>query len=314
MTLRHLILCLVAGGLLLSVLFSDEATASPPDLSNPPKAERVATGFTFTEGPVVDGQGRVLFSDIPNQRIHRYDPRTDQVELFRERTGGANGLAIDAQGRLVMCEGRSRSVTRLEADGVKTLIDSFEGKKFNSPNDLSLLPDGSLYFTDPRYGKRDNLELDVEAVYHLSPKGEVHRVSDQLARPNGIALSPDAKTLFVADEANKRIVAFAVNEDGSLSQPRVWVQMRGDGKGGPDGIKVTAGGRLIAAGQGGVWFYEPDGAARLYFSLPEKPTNVALADPHGRVIYVTAGGSLYRLSFDDSSGSSTPPRNRRPVR
>ncbi len=291
-----------------------DVTAAPPDLSKPPRVEKLAAGFKFTEGPVVDAQGRVLFSDIPNARIHRFDPRTQQVELFREHSGGANGLAIDAQGRLIMCEGRSRTVTRLEADGVKTLVERFQDKRFNSPNDLCIAPDGGIYFTDPRYGKRDNLELDVEAVYHLSPAGTVRRVSDELARPNGIALSPDAKTLFVADEANKRIVAFMVNDDGSLTQPRVWVQMRGDGKGGPDGIKVTAGGRLIAAGQGGVWFYEPDGAARLYFELREKPTNVALADPHGRVVYVTAGGSLYRLTFEDSrtNGASRP--SRRPLR
>ena len=283
-------------GLMLGMMTAIQGQ-SLPDLEQAPRLDRVATGFKFTEGPVVDRQGRVFFTDLPSQRILRYHPRTQKVEIVRERSGGANGLALDAQGRLLMCEGGSRSLTRLDSDGVKVLADRYQENRLNSPNDLCVAADGGIFFTDPRYGKRDDLEQDVEGVYHLSPTGELRRVVDNLRRPNGVALSPDGKTLYVADEANKRLVAFSVQSDGSVQDPRLFAQWKADRSGGPDGIKVTKHGRVLAAGQGGLWIYETDGTPRLFFGLPEKPTNIALGDKAGKVVYVTAGGSLYRLRF-----------------
>lgn len=290
----RILLCVI---LMCGWLWAGQVQAGGPDLDQVPVVDRLATGFKFTEGPVVDKQGRVLFTDQHTQQIHRYDPKKRSVEVVREHSGGANGLAIDAQGKLVMCEGASRLLTRMEPEGVKTLAQTYQDKRLNSPNDLCIASDGGIYFTDPRYGKRDDLEQEVEGVYHLSAKGELRRVIEDLQRPNGIALSPDEKTLYVADEASKRLVAFTVEADGSVTQPRIFAQWKADKPGGPDGIETSASGRLYAAGQGGLWIYEADGTVLLYLALPEKPTNLALADSRGMVVYVTAGGSLYRVRF-----------------
>jgi len=244
--------------------------------------EKVATGYKFTEGPAADREGNVFFTDIPNERIVRFDGKAATV--FREKSGKANGLMFDRKGRLWACEGGAR---RLSRDG-ETVADSFGGKKLNSPNDLVLDDKGGCYFTDPRYGKRDDLEQDKEAVYYVAPDGKVSRVADTLARPNGVMLSGDAKTLYVADEGAGKIVAFEVKEDGTLGKARDFAAVRADG------MTLDERGNLYAAARGGIVVLDKSGGQVTVIPVPENPTNCTFS---GTTLYVTAQTSLYRIAM-----------------
>ena len=193
--------------------------------------EKVASGFRFTEGPVMDRKGNILFTDIPNNRIMIYNPADGKTGVFREPSGRANGLEFDAQGRLIECEGNSadggRRVSRTERNGkVIALADSYNGKKLNSPNDLHLDSRGNIYFTDPRYGDRKGVEQDKEAVYRIDTTGKLSRIIDDAQRPNGILISADDKTLYLADNngeqgGNRTLNAYDLHSDGHVTNKRV---------------------------------------------------------------------------------------------
>jgi carboxypeptidase Q len=255
------------------------------------QAEKVATGFKFTEGPAADRDGNVYFTDIPNERIVTFDAKTGKTEVVREKSGAANGLAFDRDRRLWACEGGAR---RLSRDG-ETAADAFDGRKLNSPNDLELDAKGGCYFTDPRYGKRDDLEQPVEGVYYLSPDGKLARVIDSLRRPNGVTLSPDGKTLYVADEPERKIVAFDVKADGAVEKPRDFAKFPWERGGGADGMTVDEFGNLYAAARGGIWIFDRGGGSLGLIAVPENPTNCAFA---GSTLYVTAQTSLYRVAMN----------------
>ncbi len=164
------------------------------------KGERVATGFGFLEGPAADADGNLYFSDIVNERIHRWSPETG-VTVFRERTGQANGLRVDVDGTLLVCEMANRQVTAIDHEGRRTILaDRYEGQRFNSPNDLWVDPRGGIYFSDPRYGPTDDQEIKGNHVYYLSPDREtLLRVTDDLIQPNGIVGTPDGSRVYIAD-------------------------------------------------------------------------------------------------------------------
>ncbi len=269
-------------------------TPDPPNVIAPgAKVEKVAGDFGFIEGPVWRKEGYLLFTDIPRNRIMKWHPK-DGVAVFREPSEQANGLALDAKGRLLACEHKARRVSRTEADGkVTTLVDKFEGKRLNSPNDLTFGRDGSIYFTDPPYGlpqQKEGKEVDFNGVYRLTPKGELTALAKDFDRPNGIAFAPDRKTLYVADTAKRHVRAFDVKADGSLANGRVFAEVPG-----PDGIKVDVKGNLYATGQGGVWVFDKQGKKLGVIATPETPANCGFGDADFKTLYMTARTGLYRI-------------------
>lgn len=297
------------------------------------QAERLADGFAFTEGPVwvpaleagsgknYGGAGRggfLLFSD-PNQNvIHRYDPVTESVSIFRTKSGysgeggvaigeyhqpGSNGLAIDSQGRLTVCEHGNRRVSRLEPDGTTTpLAVGHDGKRLNSPNDLVYRSDGTLFFTDPPFGLPKAFgdprkELPFSGVYAWRD-GELHLVSTDLDAPNGLAFSPDENYLYVDNwnESRKVVMRYRVAPDGALSEGAVFADLTSvGGEICLDGLKVDARGNVYVAGPGGLWVFAPGGGHLGTLSLPELPANFTFGDADRKTLYITARTGLYRV-------------------
>jgi sugar lactone lactonase YvrE len=273
---------------------------APPDA----KIERVADTFQWTEGPVWHPDGYLLFSDIPANRIVQWKP-DGTVATFRQPSGMSNGLALDKQGRLIACEHGNRCVSRTEKDGtIVILADRYAGMRLNSPNDVVVHSNGSIYFTDPPYGLLPGFggpgdqELPFQGVYRLSPEGRLTLLADDFARPNGIALSPDERTLYVADTNRAHVRAFGVQPDGSLATDRVFAILNGSGEGAPDGMKVDIEGNLYFTGQGGVWVFSPDGKHLGMIAPPEVPANVAWGDADYKTLYITARTGLYRIRLN----------------
>ena len=257
--------------------------------------EKVATGYAFTEGPAADKDGHVFFTDIRNSRILRFDVTTDKATVFKEDSGKSNGLHFDADGCLLACEGGRRRVVRWKGEESVVLADAFGGKKLNSPNDLTLDQAGGVWFTDPRYGKQDNLEQDVMAVYYQPKEGKLKQVIRELPRPNGIILSADGKTLFVAASSRKLIMAYPVTAPGVVGEGRVFAKLD-DSRGGPDGMTLDAEGNLYCGGQGHIFVWSKTGKRLHKLPVPESPTNCTFGGPKRDVLYVTARTSLYRVS------------------
>lgn len=277
-------------------------------------AEELAGGFGFTEGPVWTKEGFLLFSDIPNNVIFKWDPLYGVSEFLRpsgyDGRGapagshiGSNGLTLDRQTRLIICEHGNRRLTRLENDGRRTVLaDNYEGKRLNSPNDVVCKSDGTLYFTDPPYGllKRDTdpeKELPLNGVYRLSD-GRLQLLYDRLSRPNGLAFSPDEKHLVVAnsDPARKIWMRFEVGSSGTLEKGQIFYDAtRVSADGVPDGLKVDRLGNLYCTGPGGIWVFSANGEHLGTIELPEVPANCAWGDVDGKTLYVTARTSLFRI-------------------
>lgn len=297
------------------------------------QAEKLADGFVFTEGPVwvptlpadsdksYGGGGKggyLLFSDPNKNVIHRYDPPTGEVSIFRTKSGysgiggpdiaeyhqpGSNGLALDPQGRLTICEHGNRRVTRLEPNGSLTILaDNFQGKRLNSPNDLVYRSDGTLFFTDPPFGlpmvfDDPRKQLSHSGVYCLR-NNSLKLVSKDLNAPNGLAFSPDEKTLYVDnwDENKKVVMAYDVAPDGTLSNPTTFFDMTSTkGEICLDGLKVDAHGNLFVSGPGGIWVLSPDAKHLGTIALPELPANFAFGDDDRRTLYCCARTGLYRI-------------------
>jgi gluconolactonase len=207
-------------------------------------------------------------------------------------------LTRDKEGRLIACEHGNRRVTRTEADGsVTVLAERFRGKRLNSPNDVIVKSDGAIYFTDPSYGiNPKEQEQPVQGVYRLSPDTkEITLVADDLARPNGLAFSPDEKKLYIDDSERRHIRVFAVREDGSLTGGTLFHDMNVATPGAPDGMKVDVAGHVYCTGAGGVWVFDPAGNHLGTIVTPEKPSNCAWGDEDWRTLYITAETSLYKI-------------------
>lgn len=278
------------------------------------KIEKLSGGFTFTEGPIWIHEGYLLFSDVPMNVIHKWTP-DGKVSDFRKPSGydgtdapagafiGSNGLTLDKQGRLTICEHGNGRVTRLEKDGKLTaLAAKYEGKRLNSPNDLVYKSDGALYFTDPPYGfpKQDDdpkKELRFNGIYRLAG-GKLQLLSKELTRPNGLAFSPDEKYFYVAnsDASRKVWMRFEVKPDGSIANGRVFFDVtKQTAEGLPDGMKIDKNGNLYCAGPGGIWIFSPDGKHLGTIQPPETPANCAWGDKDGKTLYITARKGLYRI-------------------
>jgi len=258
--------------------------------------ELLATGFQFTEGPVWQADGAVIFSDIPASRLYRWTLEGG-AQLWREPTGNANGNTLDRQGRLLTCEHSGRRVSRTEADGtVATLVDRYQGKKLNSPNDIVVKSNGIIYFTDPPYGiKPEEQEQPCNGVYRLLPDGTLELLADDFDRPNGLAFSPDESILYIDDSPRRHVRAFDVRPDGTLTNSRIIADMDHPQPGSPDGMKIDEAGHLYVTGATGVWVFEPNGELLGVITTPEGPANCAWGDEDRKSLYVTARTSLYRI-------------------
>jgi gluconolactonase len=267
--------------------------------------ERVASGFSFTEGPVWRGDD-LLFSDIPNSRTVRYRPLAEGPEIttFRHPTNNSNGLTLDLDGNLLACEHTSRSVTRVDAQGqVTTLAASYEGKRLNSPNDIVVRSDGTIFFTDPPFGLRrltEGRESPYAGVYRIDLDGSLHIVAEDFQLPNGLAFSPDEEKLYVDDSAHFHIRAFDVSADGSLSNGIVLAELKPrnpDERGVVDGMKVDSDGNIYCTGPGGVWILNDAGRLLGRIVMPEVTANLAWAGADWRTLYLTGSTSLYRMQM-----------------
>jgi gluconolactonase len=265
--------------------------------------ELIAGGFGFLEGPLWHPDGYLLFSDIPASHIHQYRPG-GAPEIWRQDSGKSNGLTFDRQGRLLACEHGNRRVSRTEADGTITAIaERYEGGRLNRPNDVVCKSDGTIYFSDPPYGANPGapmmtaaeVEQPCNGVYMLRPDGTLVRVAEDFERPNGLAFSPDERTLYVDDSAKRHVRAFDVLPDGRLSNSRILCDLDHPQPGSPDGMKVDTAGNLFVTGATGVWVFEPDGTHLGVIVTPERPANCAWGDADRRTLYITARTSLYRV-------------------
>ena len=286
------------------------------------KLEIIAEGFDWSEGPLwIDADGGFLiFADIPPNVIYRWDAKSGQ-SVYLQPSGytgaaarggeiGANGSTLDREGRLVLCQHGDRRLARMDAplDEPATkfvsVADKFDGKRFNSPNDAVTHSSGAIYFTDPPYGLEQNMddpakELPFQGVYRVSPDGEVTLVTKELERPNGIALSPDEKTLYVANSHGPRpiIMAFPVNDDGSVGEGKVFfdgAELAKTRRGAPDGMEVDEHGNVFTTGPGGVLVLSPEGKHLGTFKTGQATSNVAFGED-GKTLFITADMYVLRV-------------------
>lgn len=279
--------------------------------------EILAEGFEWAEGPLwLAEQQMLIFTDVPENKIYSWKEGEKSAQLYLEPSGntsdekreGANGLLLDSQGRLVLCQHGDRRMARMEAPlttpkpNFTTLADKYQGKRFNSPNDAVYDSAGNLYFTDPPYGLPhiSYQEVDFYGVYRLSTTGEVTVITDKLTRPNGIGFSPDQKTLYVANSDPKHAVwmAYELNPDGTVASERVFFDatysVNAENKGVPDGLKVDKAGNVYGTGPGGVWIFSPEGEhlGRIRTTVPT--ANVGFNEDQS-VIYLTSDMYLMRV-------------------
>lgn len=276
------------------------------------KIEKLASGFLFTEGPLWRPQGALWFSDVIGNVVRQWTPDGTVTEILRPGgydgntlpVGGfigPNGMTADRDGAVLLCQHGNRRIVRIGREGaVSTVVDRYEGKRLNSPNDLVFHKDGSLYFTDPPYGlplQDDDpaKELSFNGVYRLA-NGKLQVIINDLHRPNGLAFSPDYKTLYVANsERPMKWMRYDVAENGTVRNGRVFADVNHSTEAGvPDGMKIDANGNMYAAGPGGVWVYSPDGKHLGTIITPENPANCAWGDD-GKSLYITAFTSVYRI-------------------
>jgi gluconolactonase len=258
------------------------------------KVEKLAGGFSFTEGPAADAKGNIFFTDIPNNRIHKWSlegsPLGGKLSTFRENSGGANGLYFDKKGNLLACEGGGRRLVSIDPKGnVTVLADKYQDKKFNSLNDLWPDPKGGIYFTDPRYGNREGMEQDGEHVYYLSPdRKKLIRVIDDMVRPNGIIGTPDGKVLYVTDHGGKKTFVYTINKDGTLTNKKLIVNE------GSDGMTMDNKGNIYLTA-GAVLVYNKKGEKIETIEVPEGPANVTFGGSDKKTLFITARTSLYSV-------------------
>ena len=275
---------------LVAVALSNIAAAAESDLiASGAKVEKLAGGFTFTEGPACDAKGNVFFSDIPNNFIHKWS-LDGKLTIFGKQSGGANGLYFDRRGNLLACEGGRRRLTSISTEGkVTVLADIYKGNKLNSPNDLWIDPHGGVYFTDPRYGSQDGLQQDGFHVYYLSPSGKrLTRVLGNLVKPNGIVGTADGKRLYVADPGAEKTYLYRIRTDGSLVDRKLIAPE------GSDGMTLDEKGNLYLT-NGAVKVYAPGGKKIATIEFPENPANVCFGGKDRRTLFVTACKGLYSI-------------------
>jgi gluconolactonase len=271
--------------------------------------EQIGSGFTFTEGPVWNKQGRfLLFSDMPGDVRRRWSEADGVTEVANPSNKG-NGLCYDRQGRLLICEHSTSSVIRVEEDGSRTVLAShYQGKELNSPNDIIVKSDGTIYFTDPPYGRwpgfgveRDQ-ELDFCGVFRLpADGGDPELLVDDFAKPNGLCFTPDESVMYINDTDRMHIRKFTVNADGTLSGGDVWFTEEGTGRiedGIPDGMKCDERGNVYVSGPGGVWVITPEAEFLGKIETPENVGNHCFGEDDLKTLFITTSSTLHRIRMN----------------
>jgi gluconolactonase len=278
---------------LLIPVFTVSAQQMVADDAGPVK---ISDGHEFTEGPVWHPSGYLLFSDIPTNTIFKWTPGEGTTEYIKP-SGHSNGLTFDQEGRLVIAQ-HDGSVAKANEDGsFEVLVDSYNGKRLNSPNDLVVSSEGAIYFTDPPYGvSKENRELNFQGIYRYTKEEGLMLLNSDFDRPNGIILSPDEKKLYVNDSRHNHIRVFHVKEDGSLDKGRVFAEMDSDEPGSADGMKVDAKGNVYSTGPGGLWIFSPEGTLIQQVNTP-RLTNLAWGGKAGKTLFMTSPKAVYKLEM-----------------
>jgi gluconolactonase len=260
--------------------------------------QKIAGDFGFTEGPAWDPRGFLFVSDEEQNWIFRVYPDGRREKFFQ--TGDPDGSTLGRDHRLITTASALRAVVAVREDGTyRVLADRYEGKRFNSPNDVVLGPDGALYFTDPTLDlpKGERQEIPFQGVYRLAPDGAVRLLTRDLAQPNGLAFSPDGKRLYIDDSERRDIRVYDVRANGDLANGRLFGNEEGPpGSGVPDGMRVDREGNLFVTGPLGIWVWDPGGTHLGTIVMPEQPANLAWGDAGCRTLYITATTSVYRLA------------------
>jgi len=266
------------------------------------QAKKLAGDFKFTEGPAADAQGNVYFTDIPANLILKWSVADGKLSTFLANSGGANGLYFDKDGNLLACQGGDRRLVSISPKGeITVLADKYEGKRFNSPNDLWIDPNGGVYFTDPRYGNRDGMEIEGEHVYYLTPdRKKVIRVIDDMVRPNGVIGTPNGRRLYVADHGANKTYSYRIASDGTLSDKQLFAEQ------GSDGLAIDARGNVYLTGKG-IAVYSRQGEKLTEISVPEPPANLTFGSADNQTLFITARTSLYSIPTE-VRGARTPIR------
>jgi sugar lactone lactonase YvrE len=273
------------------------------------EVESVSGGYQYAEGPLWHPDGYLLFADSPRDRLLKWDPASNRAAVFREPSAGATALGFDGEGRLLATEHRNRRISRTDRDGsIVTVVDRYEGKRLNSPNDFVVSRTGSIFFTDPPYGlprQEEGKELDFQGVYRLDPDGRLRLLVRDMVRPNGIGLSPDERSLYVSDTERRHLRAFALRDDGSVDHGRVLAEMRPWKRGVhgvPDGLVVSSQGHVLVTGPGGVWVFDANGGRLGVIATPEPPAACGFGDADGKTLYITARTRVYRIRMTVGAG------------
>lgn len=266
-------------------------------IANDAKLETVASGFGFTEGPMWDAAGFLYVSDETLNKIFRVYPDGKKEEVIA--LGDPDGNTFDRRHRLIDCASVLRAIIEVTPEGkYKVVVDRYEGKKFNSPNDVIVGPDGALYFTDPTLDlvAGEKQEIPFQGVYRLDEKGDLRLLTKDLTQPNGLAFSPDGKKFYVDDSEQRNIRVYDVSADGTLGSGRIFDEEPGEKDDGvPDGIKVDKNGDLFVTGPKGIWVWDAKGNHLGTIVMPEQPANLTWGDKDYRTLYITATTSVYRL-------------------
>jgi len=279
---------LVFGALLLAF------TSAAQDFTDL-RVDRVATRYVFTDGPVWSRDGYLIFSDVPGDQILQLKPGVP-MSIYRAKSNGAAGNTFDVQGRFYSCETHARRVTRTDKKGaIEVLADRWQGKRLNAPNDIVVRKDGHIYFTDPAFGnQQDARELDFYGVYHISPRGELELVAKPKGRPNGVALSPNGRFLYVSNSDEHNLRAYDLDHNGAASNERILVSGI-DGV--ADGVRVDEKGNIyIAANK--IDVYTPEGKTLGAIDMSEPPSNCAFGDPDFEGLFITARTSVYHVRLN----------------
>ncbi len=300
LNLGHGLVKLRAGGEWKWRLELGVETPMPPLSQGYSGIERVAGDFAFVEGPVWTRDGHLIFSDIYTSRIMQV-AAGKPPSIYRNYTNAANGNAMDRSGRLYSCERDGRRVSRMEKNGtVSVIADAWEGKKLNSPNDVVVRRDGQVYFSDPASkAVLEPKELTFSGLYHVTPQGRISLITNKLPRPNGVALTPNGRTLYVADSQERKIYAYDLDSKGNASRERVLIA---DIEGTPDGLRVAQNGNLYVACRG-IAVYTANGKRIRMIEFPETPANCAFGGSDLRTLYVTARSSVYSIRIPDGGWS-----------
>ena len=261
--------------------------------------------FNFVEGPAWDGKEYVYFTDIPKNLIYKYSVQEKSFTVFRENSGGANGLMFDSQGRLVACEGGTGRLTAMDMEGhvVAVLADSFKGDRFNAPNDLVIDRFGGIYFADPDFGLDENRPQEKKGVYYRKTDGSVVCLYDEMNKPNGIILSPDGSILYVVDTSSPYVRAFDVHGEGYVGDPYIFarLKMAEDTEGawsGADGLAMDIDGDLYVTTSLGVQIFSPNGDYIDTITVPEAPANCAFGGQDMKTLFITARKNVYSIGLN----------------